>query len=66
MFHSKNCELTQCYHNIQDVATHLAELKYNEEKFDIVFNEMNVFLRDNNILRAQYHEQTNFKMLLII
>ncbi|CAF1512951.1 unnamed protein product [Rotaria sordida] len=46
---SKNCELTQCYGNIQDVATHLAELKYNEKKFDELINELGVFLHDNDI-----------------
>ncbi|CAF1017735.1 unnamed protein product [Rotaria sp. Silwood1] len=46
---SKDCELTQCYDNIQDVATQLAELKYNEKKFDELVNELDIFLRDNDI-----------------
>lgn len=49
MLQSKNCELTQCYDNIRDVATHLAELKYDEKKFDELFNELDVFLHDNDI-----------------
>ena len=49
MLQSKNCELIRCYENIQDVSTHLAELKYDENKFEELINEFEVFLQDNDI-----------------
>ncbi|CAF1365977.1 unnamed protein product, partial [Adineta ricciae] len=50
MLQSKNCELIQLYDNIQNVATHLAELKYDTTKFEELTAELEVFCRDNDII----------------
>lgn len=50
MLQSKNCDLIQCYDNIQDVSLHLAELKYNAKKFNELSSDLELFSNDNDIL----------------
>ncbi|CAF3907768.1 unnamed protein product, partial [Rotaria sp. Silwood1] len=49
MLQSKNCDLTQCYNNIQEVALHLVELKYDEKKINELANDLKIFSHDNDI-----------------
>ena len=49
MLQSKNCDLIQCYENIQEVSLHLAELECNEKMFEELLNELEIFSRDNDI-----------------
>ncbi|CAF1344668.1 unnamed protein product, partial [Didymodactylos carnosus] len=46
---NKSCDLTQCYENIQNVALHLAELKYDQTKLDELAKELENFSSDNDI-----------------
>ncbi|CAF1291909.1 unnamed protein product [Rotaria sp. Silwood1] len=49
MLQSKSCDLTQCYNNIQEVALHLVELKYDEKKINELANDLKIFSHDNDI-----------------
>ncbi|CAF2865997.1 unnamed protein product [Rotaria sp. Silwood2] len=49
MLQSKTCDLIQCYDNIQEVALHLADLKYNDDKINELVNDLKSFSEDNDI-----------------
>lgn len=49
MLQSKNCDLIQCYENIQEVSLHLAELEFNEKKFEELIGETEIFCQHNDI-----------------
>jgi hypothetical protein len=49
MLQSKNCDLVQCYNNIQDVALYLTELKYDERKFNELIDDLENFSHHNDI-----------------
>ncbi|CAF2907259.1 unnamed protein product [Rotaria sp. Silwood2] len=46
---SKNCDLAQCYDNIEEVAIYLAELKYDVTKFHELETELEHFAGENDI-----------------
>jgi hypothetical protein len=50
MRQSRSCDLAQCYNNIQDVALYLAELKYDERKFNELIDDLQNFSHDNDIM----------------
>ncbi|CAF2073395.1 unnamed protein product [Rotaria magnacalcarata] len=49
MLQSKTCDSIQCYDNIQEVALHLVNLKYNDNKIDELANDLKIFSDDNDI-----------------
>ena len=49
MLQSKTCDLIHCYNNIQEVALHLADLKYNDNKINELANDLKIFADDNDI-----------------
>ena len=49
MLQSKTCNLIHCYNNIPEVALHLANLKYNDNKINELANDLKIFADDNDI-----------------
>ena len=49
MLQSKTCDLIHCYNNIQEVALHPADLKYNDNKINELANDLKILADDNDI-----------------